>query len=1069
DDYDKDDFGEEPLTYKPLHSEPEGFVGPDKGTGNSKEPVNRLLYNVRRHPVSTQVYSITQQPHHYLSRSSSINSLLPEEILHLSNSDPTEEASGDPEAKVEIFQRKPLEEKIQSIFDLPEAEVLIQEFPCWLMNAVLLQGHMYVTENFLLYFAHVPHDRDEVLKSGFLTRRYNAAYSAPYWYVLHEHSLAYFVDSTDLYYPYGMLDLKTVVSIQLSKSRPFGFKICTPTKKYSLQTDSDVSLKEWVQALQQAVFRVKNSDHIKIVLPRKTLFDVDLVSLFSFAHTLRLKAVESNFAIDDHHFVFFANGQEAYDLIRQGLDSIKRDEPPLEEPTEEKPLEKSAASRSMAHSLSAPVRNLFSPTSILRLVRRGRLVLSAAEDSSQEESTQATAAPNDSHEFHDVERSGETGPSVWLQVPPLKPQANDTNLFSLNLNTPSVETFLPTEESVLVDFALADGERPLGSFGCLFLRVVPRWGRLVVTERFLCFQSRIVGMAIKVLVPLADLKTVERQAGLRLLHHGLSLTTVRAQELFLEFKSSKSRDRALALLADGLAKAAAPDTAPLQATRWIQDVDCPDPRLVPTSEPMHITCLTIGTRGDVQPYIALCKGLMKHGHTCRIATHAEYRGWIESHHIEFREVAGDPGELIKLCVDNGMFSFSFLREGVANFRKWIDELLETAWLACQGTDVLLESPSAMAGIHIAERLDIPFFGSFPMPWTRTRAFPHPFAIPEHAMGGTYNYMTYVLIEQVMWKGIAWQVNRWRNRTLHLPNADFDALQPHRVPFLYAFSPALVPPPADWHDWIHPTGFWFLDDPTPGWAPPPALLDFLDAGPPPIYIGFGSITIPDPEATTKAIVDAVVQANVRAILCEGWSSRFASGAATAPFPDSIFPIQSVPHDWLFPRVAAVVHHGGSGTTAAGLRAGVPTIIKPFFGDQYFWAQQVERMGAGIYLRRLTTSKLVSAFQAVSDGKMVEKAAALGAQIRREDGVERAIKFLNRDMDYARSRLKNPTGQSKPSSPSFNDSQLLAQLSLSGCGTSSHSGDSPEQESGWYLVTNQDSAPGEVSPTTTPNHE
>ncbi|KAJ9050825.1 Sterol 3-beta-glucosyltransferase [Entomophthora muscae] len=862
-----------------------------------------------------------------------------------------------------------------------------------------------------------------------------------------------------------MVDLKTVVSIQLSKVRQFGFKICTPTKKYSLQTDSEVSLKEWVQALQRAVFRAKNSDHLKIVLPLKSVIDAELVQAFSFAHTLRLKTVESNFAIDDHHFVFFEEGQLAYDLIHQGIETAKQNSPAKgDEP------DKKTESRSMAQSLSAPVKSLINNNSILRLVTRGRSASVSGPISVPDQ--EPPSSLSDSQEFHNVERGEESSDSRsagWLKFPSLnKPQSEDSSLFSIN--APLVDTFLPSEDAILSDFALADGEQALGSFGCLFLRVVPRWGRLVITERFLCFQSRIVGMAIKVLVPLTDLKTIERQPGLRLLHHGLSITTINAQELFMEFKSSKSRDQAITLLEQGLSTVT-PKSPSHQKPQWIQDLDITDARLLSptlvagTPSPLHITCLTIGTRGDVQPYIALCKGLIKHGHTCRIATHSEYREWIESHGIEFREVAGDPGELIKLCVDNGMFSLSFLREGVTKFRGWIDELLESAWHACQGTDILLESPSAMAGIHIAERLDIPFFGSFPMPWTRTRAFPHPFAIPGHAIGGSYNYMTYVLIEQVLWKGIGYQVNRWRKHTLGLAPTDLDALQAHRVPFLYAFSPALVPLPADWHDWIHITGFWFLDDPMPGWSPSPDLVRFLEAGPPPIYIGFGSITVSDPEATIQAIVDAVTQANVRVIFCEGWSNRFATSVTPTEFPDSIFPIDSVPHDWLFPRVAGVVHHGGSGTTAAGLRAGVPTIIKPFFGDQYFWAQQVENMGAGVYLHRLTTFKLVSAFQAISDPKMIERAAAIGVQIRQENGVETAIKFMYRDLDYARNRLKKPSAEhSKISSPGLNDSQLLAQFS--GLSSPVHKEESSEHENGWYLVANHDATSNELSPAATP---
>ena len=191
---------------------------------------------------------------------------------------------------------------------------------------------------------------------------------------------------------------------------------------------------------------------------------------------------------------------------------------------------------------------------------------------------------------------------------------------------------------------------------------------------------------------------------------------------------------------------------------------------------LKFTCLTIGSRGDVQPYIALCKGLMSQGHSCKIASHGEYRGWVEGHGIDFEEIGGDPAELMQcsfsllvywnrtneLCtvmIAHDFFTIAFMKEAVGRFRGWLDELLETTWNACQGADVLIESPSAIAGLHIAEALRIPYFRSvdfdsvksrtdaveaigraFTMPWSRTRAYPHAFAVPDHKMGGGYNYM-----------------------------------------------------------------------------------------------------------------------------------------------------------------------------------------------------------------------------------------------------------------------------------------------------------------------------------------
>ena len=407
---------------------------------------------------------------------------------------------------------------------------------------------------------------------------------------------------------------------------------------------------------------------------------------------------------------------------------------------------------------------------------------------------------------------------------------------------------------------------------------------------------------------------------------------------------------------------------------------------------MKITCLTIGSRGDVQPYIALCKGLMAEGHKPRIATHAEFQGWVESHGIEFARVEGDPAELMRLCIENGTFTFAFLREANATFRGWLDELLDSAYEACIGSDLLIESPSAMAGIHIAEKLQIPYFRAFTMPWTRTRAYPHAFIMPEHKMGGAYNYMTYVMFDNIFWKATAQQVNRWRNSTLGLPNTSLEKMQPNKVPFLYNFSPSVVAPPLDFSDWIRVTGYWFLDEGT-DYTPPKELGDFImkarEDEKKIVYVGFGSIIVNDPVKMTREVIEAVLRADVRCILSKGWSDRISpKDDPSKPRPEEpemppeIYVIKSAPHDWLFQQIDAAAHHGGSGTTGASLRAGLPTIIRPFFGDQYFFASRVEDLGVGVWVKKWGTNSFGRALWEVTrNERMISKAKVLGEQIRR----------------------------------------------------------------------------------------
>ncbi|KMU79095.1 UDP-glucose:sterol glucosyltransferase [Coccidioides immitis RMSCC 3703] len=430
-----------------------------------------------------------------------------------------------------------------------------------------------------------------------------------------------------------------------------------------------------------------------------------------------------------------------------------------------------------------------------------------------------------------------------------------------------------------------------------------------------------------------------------------------------------------------------------------------------SSESLRITCLTIGSRGDVQPYIALCKGLLAEGHKPRIATHREFEPWVRQHGIDFAPVEGDPAELMRICVENGMFTYSFLKEASLKFRGWIDDLLSSAWSSCQGSDILIESPSAMAGIHIAEALRIPYFRAFTMPWTRTRAYPHAFAVPDHKMGGAYNYMTYVMFDNVFWKAIAGQVNRWRKRQLGLRGTNLDKMQPNKVPFLYNFSPSVVPPPMDYGDWIRVTGYWFLDEGS-SWSPPEQLTAFIQKARNDrkriVYIGFGSIVVSDPTALTKTVIESVLKADVRCVLSKGWSDRLgdpSSAKTEVPLPPEIYQITAAPHDWLFSQVDAVAHHGGAGTTGASLRAGVPTIIKPFFGDQFFFGTRVEDLGVGISLKKLNVNVFSRAlWEATNSERMIVKAKLLGEKIRKENGVEKAIQALYRDLEYAKTLVR-----------------------------------------------------------------
>lgn len=257
--------------------------------------------------------------------------------------------------------------------------------------------------------------------------------------------------------------------------------------------------------------------------------------------------------------------------------------------------------------------------------------------------------------------------------------------------------------------------------------------------------------------------------------------------------------------------------------------------------------------------------------------------------------------------------------------------------------------------------------------------------------------------------------------MNIPPTSLEKMQAYKVPFMYNFSSTVVPRPLDWRDHIDVTGYWFLDHSHGDYEPPEDLSKFIASARsdsvPLIYVGFGSVTVSDSAAMTRAIYGAVVQSGVRAIVAKGWSERGGKSlvdvAPTISPPTSVHVLQSVPHDWLFPKVDAVCHHGGAGTTGISLRFGVPTIIHPFFGDQTFWAERVAKLGAGLKVDSLTVHHLSEAFtRATTDRIIKEKAAQVGERLRTEDGPSRAVNFIYQHLDFALERTLHRIERTKP---------------------------------------------------------
>jgi sterol 3beta-glucosyltransferase len=410
---------------------------------------------------------------------------------------------------------------------------------------------------------------------------------------------------------------------------------------------------------------------------------------------------------------------------------------------------------------------------------------------------------------------------------------------------------------------------------------------------------------------------------------------------------------------------------------------------------MKILLLTAGSRGDVQPFVALAQAVCRAGHTVLLAAPPDAEILAEEHGIPYASLGIDYQALASS--DNGRGAVAGRPAALIRSLREVKEatrgMLDAAWTAAKGADAVVYHPKCLAGAHIAEALRIPCFLALPLPLlVPTRTFPAPIgSLPDIK---TLNPTSYAAMRLSLLP-FSSTLSRWRQEVLGLPArfafADPFAIGGRPIPVLYAFSRHLVPPPSDWPSHVTVTGYWFTDH-EESLGLPADLERFLAAGPPPVYIGFGSMTGRDPEKLTQTIVDAVRLAGVRAVIATGWGGLAASEGAS-----DVYVIRSASHTELFPRCAAVVHHGGSGTTHAGLRAGRPTIVCPVAMDQPFWGVRVQAAGAGpepIPHRALTgpdgAGRLASAIRtAISDSGIGRAASDLGVAISQEHGVQSAI--------------------------------------------------------------------------------
>ncbi|ELP31160.1 glycosyltransferase [Rhodopirellula baltica] len=420
---------------------------------------------------------------------------------------------------------------------------------------------------------------------------------------------------------------------------------------------------------------------------------------------------------------------------------------------------------------------------------------------------------------------------------------------------------------------------------------------------------------------------------------------------------------------------------------------------------MRILVLTVGTRGDVQPYVALAVGLTKAGHEVQICTCQIFEEFIRSQGIDYAPLNNDIRDFMesedgRVAMETTTNLFQAVRVGVRLMPKltgMMHRQVSEMWAAADAfqPDLILFHKKAIGAEDFAERLGCRCALAFYLPLYVPTGQSPAFGFPRLPLGRWYNLATYRVIEFITRRSGGRFVGKWRRsqrmskkRPPYFRHADGSP-----VAALHAYSPSVIPRPSDWPDHATVTGYWFLDGATE-FTPDPRLVDFLQQGPPPLYVGFGSIFGRDPRATAERVIEAVRLSGQRAILAPGWGGM---DLREFNLPETMLSIDAVPHDWLFPQVSAVVHHGGCGTTAAGLRAGRRTIICPFFGDQPFWGRVVHELGVGpkpIPQRRLTPERLAKAIsETIDDCEMESRAEQLGKRIRSESGVQNAVRFID----------------------------------------------------------------------------
>lgn len=418
---------------------------------------------------------------------------------------------------------------------------------------------------------------------------------------------------------------------------------------------------------------------------------------------------------------------------------------------------------------------------------------------------------------------------------------------------------------------------------------------------------------------------------------------------------------------------------------------------------MNISLVTIGTRGDVQPFIALALHLQQQGHTPTICSNINMKTMVEKVGIRFAPIHVDTEVLYaseegKNFLRTGNFA-ELLKAGNAWFRRVLQELTDGIVAGCQGADLIISGFLVdEIAIAIAEKNKIPFIASNFAPFVPSSSVPGILVTTKNLGFSFLNTATQALQELVNWNGKKDDINRVR-RSFGLPavrSSLFKRIQTQSIPFLGAWSPQLFPQPNDWGAEKLVTGAWRLPNSVRthigDHEAPPKLVQWLDAGDAPFFFSFGSMPLLDPANVVQACIEATRKHKVRIIFGAGWSDiRALQHVGT----DAIYFLsESVNHEWLFERCAGVIHHGGSGSTATSAAAGCPTWVFSLFLDQPFWGSRVQKLGIGGHTpyTQFSTATFEKALLHLREPHVIKRAKELGTRMSRENGAENAARFI-----------------------------------------------------------------------------